>query len=426
LKQLVSNQIGMIELDHDLEIETVNEIFTRVNSTGVPLSQADFVMSKIAVNEEFGGNALRKAIDYFCHLSIRPEFYETLKNDKGFAASEFFPKLSWLRKETSDLYDPSYTDMLRVAFTSQCRRGKLGDLVALLSGRNFETKQYEEAIVEESFGKLKQGILSFINENHFKRFVMIIRSAGFVDASLIRSQNTLNFAYILYLSLRDRDVPDNEIERQVRRWFVMSILTGRYSGSPESTIDADVRQTDAQGIDAYADVVIKGELSDAFWNVSLPQALDTSATSSPYFRLFEAAQAKLGDRGFLSRDISVRELVEVKCDVHHIFPKDYLKKKGISRGQYNQIANYVVAQSEINIAIGNKEPKTYFGQMIEQCDGGEKRYGNITDPAELNRNYQMNCMPDGMEMMTVEEYPDFLMERRKLMAARIHQYFDTL
>jgi len=32
------------------------------------LSQADFAMSKIAANETYGGNVLRKAIDYFCHL----------------------------------------------------------------------------------------------------------------------------------------------------------------------------------------------------------------------------------------------------------------------------------------------------------------------------------------------------------------------
>ena len=87
-----------------------------------------------------------------------------------------------------------------------------------------------------------------MNETHFKRFVMIIRSAGFVDSRMITSQNALNFAYILYLSLRDEGVPDAEIERYVRRWFVMSMLTGRYSGSPETTIDYDIRQVHAQGI----------------------------------------------------------------------------------------------------------------------------------------------------------------------------------
>jgi hypothetical protein len=134
----------------------------------------------------------------------------------------------------------------------------------------------------------------------------------------------------------------------------------------------------------------------------------------------------MNDKGFLSRDIVVRELIEVLSDVHHVFPRDYLKKNGLNRGQYNQIANYVVAQSEINIAIGNKEPRTYFSQLKEQCQDGEKRYGNICDLKELGENFRMNCIPEGVDQMTVEDYPAFLSERRKLMAKKIKIYFDGL
>jgi hypothetical protein len=91
--------------------------------------------------------------------------------------------------------------------------------------------------------------------------------------------------------------------------------------------------------------------------------MDTSASSSPYFRLFQAAQVKLNDKGFLSRDLSIRDLIDVKSDVHHVFPREYLKSRGMTRGQYNQIANYVVAQSDVNIAIGKKEPAVYFKQL---------------------------------------------------------------
>ena len=138
LRGITSNQIGLIELASELDIETVTQIFIRVNSGGVPLSQADFAMSKIAVNETYGGSLLRKAIDYFCHLAVAPEFYKTIQKDSEFVGSEFFARMAWLRQENDDLYDPSYTDLLRVAFTSEFKRGRLQDLVALLSGRNFE------------------------------------------------------------------------------------------------------------------------------------------------------------------------------------------------------------------------------------------------------------------------------------------------
>jgi hypothetical protein len=427
LRKIINNHVGVIELAEDLDIETVAEIFIRVNSAGSPLSQADFAMSKISVNETYGGNALRKAIDYFCHLTTAPDFYSVIqKNDSAFAKTDYFSQMSWLRRENDDLYDPSYTDMLRVAFTTEFRRGKLQDLVALLSGRNFETKQYEEPIVEDSFTRLKAAVMRFMNETQFKNFVMIIRSAGFVDSSMIGSQNALNFAYILYLTLRDQKIPSGQIAGFVARWFVMSVLTGRYSGSPESTIDYDIRQIHAQGIASYSDSLIRGELSDAFWDAGLPQSMDTSASSSPYFRVFQAAQVKLNEKGFLSRDLTVRDLIEVKSDVHHIFPKQYLKRQGLSRGQYNQIANYAVAQSEINIAIGKKEPSVYFAQLIDQNNGGKRLYGNITDPVELKDNFRANCIPNGLENMGFEEYPYFLAQRRKLMAQKIKKYFAGL
>ena len=63
LRKITNNHVGVIELDGDLDIETVTEIFIRVNSAGAELSQADFAMSKIASNEKFAGNTLRKAID---------------------------------------------------------------------------------------------------------------------------------------------------------------------------------------------------------------------------------------------------------------------------------------------------------------------------------------------------------------------------
>lgn len=127
-----------------------------------------------------------------------------------------------------------------------------------------------------------------------------------------------------------------------------------------------------------------------------------------------------------SSDIGVRELIEVKSDVHHIFPRDYLKRHGMVPGQYNQIANYAVTQSEINIAIGSKEPRVYFRELLDQCQGGPKRYGNITDLSVLQENLRVHCIPDGIEVMTVADYSDFLVERRKLMAQKIRCYFEAL
>src|SRR5690606_13760100 len=189
-----------------LDIETVTEIFIRVNSAGVELSHADFAMSKIAANESFGGHLLRKTIDYFCHLARSPEFYSQVEqNDRAFTESEFWPKMRWLKDAKDNLYDPTYTDMLRVAFMSQFERGRLQDLVALLSGRNFETREYEERIAEESFAKLKIGVHAFINQTPFDRWHLFLRSARFVPASLISCLNAVKFEYVHDLRSRAQE-----------------------------------------------------------------------------------------------------------------------------------------------------------------------------------------------------------------------------
>ena len=428
LRKVVNNHVGIIELAEDLDIETVTEIFIRVNSAGAELSQADFAMSKIAANEKFGGNILRKAIDYFCHLAKAPEFYARIqKNDPTFAASEFLPAMRWLKDVNDDIYDPSYTDMLRVAFTSEFGRGKLQDLVALLSGRNFETKQYEEAIAEASFGRLKSGLLAFIKKTHFDRITMIIRSAGFITADLIAAQNNVNFAYILYLKGRATGVPAAELERIVRRWYAMSVLTRRYSkGNPETDIDYDIRQIADVGLLVYCEAVLDSELSDNYWSNLVPLELDTSSVNSAFFLCYQAAQVKANDRGFLSTDISVGDLLLNRSDVHHVYPKEHLKGQGMSRLKYNQIANFVLAQSEINIAIGKKAPEKYFAELADQCSGGKKKYGGITKRVEMVKNLEMHCLPVGILDGDVPDYDDFLAQRRQLMAKKIRAWCEAL
>ncbi len=427
LTDIPKKQIGIIELASELDIETVTEIFIRINSKGVVLSQADFAMSKIASNTLYDGNLLRKAIDYFCHLAISPEFHKHIEDhDKEFVNTEFFNKISWLKKEVDDLYDPEYTDLIKVAFTSQFNRGKLSDLVSLLSGRNFETRTYEEHIAEESYAKLKTGVLNFVNETNFKRFLMIIKSSGFISNKLVRSQNALNFAYIVYLKLKELGVSDVKIGSYVPRWFVFSILTGRYSGSAESVFDFDIKQIANKDFGQILSEYEAAELSDAFWNFSLPQSLDTPVASSPYFNVYLAAQVKANDKGFLSKDVLVSNLIELRGDIHHLFPKDYLKKNGLERGMYNQIANYVYMQSEINIKVGNKPPEEYFNKILDEMENQTNTLSGISNMVELENNLMVNCIPKEIISMKIDNYEDFLTSRRRLMADKMKEYYFSL
>lgn len=428
LKKIMDISIGVTDLNQSLTIDEVTDIFIRINSQGVILSQADFAMSKISSDDKYGGTEVRKIIDYFCHFMKLPSDYETIvSNDKDFSQSNALQKIKWIINEHEDIYVPSYTDVLRVSFTHKFNRGKIADLVSLLSGRDFETRENLETIAEDSFAKLRQGVEAFVSETNFKRYIMIVKSTGIIASSLVRSQNVLNFGYILYLALKDKKLEAAVIEKLVRKWIVLSMLTGRYSGSPESMFDYDIKRFTTQDPVQFVTTTEAGELSDAFWDTVLVQKLDTSVASSPYFNVFLMAQVKRNARGFLSEQISVQSLIEQRGDIHHIFPKKYLQKNGINnRKDYNQIANYVYTQSEINIKIKDDAPYIYMEKMLAQVKGGPLTYGGITDSEDLKRNLEENCVPAELSKMDIDDYAAFLEQRRTKMAHYMRDYYRGL
>ena len=56
--------------------------------------------------------------------------------------------------------------------------------------------------------------------------------------------------------------------------------------------------------------MIAAELPPSFWEpVYSPRLMDTSSAQSAYFLAYKAAEVKLGDKGFLSTDITVQDLL---------------------------------------------------------------------------------------------------------------------
>ncbi|MHC1705919.1 MAG: DUF262 domain-containing protein [Bacteroidales bacterium] len=423
-----NRQIGMITLDKELTIDEVTEIFIRINSQGAKLNQSDFAMSKIAANSKYGGNMLRKAIDYFSHLAVQPEWYYDMAKDKDFMESRYANVLNWLKDDRDDIYDPEYGDILRVSFMYKFGRGKMKDLVSLLGGRDFETRDYKEEIAEEAFCNLTEGVIDFMNEFSFKNFVLAIKSAGFISSRLINSQITLDFAYTLYLMLYDeKRIERTQIKRYIAKWYIFTTLTSRYITSPESAMDLDIRRIKEKGFIEYFKEMEEANLSEAFWEVGLVQNLETSAINSPYFNVFLASQVHNSDNSLFMNGIKVRDLISSMGDIHHIFPKKYLKDNNITdKSKYNQIANYTYLDTQNNISIGEREPKEYFHIVYRQCETKELKFGNIQDVTVLEENLKANCIPDKILFMDHTSYEEFLLERRKLMARKIRDYYYSL
>ena len=429
LRAIATRQLGCIVVAADCSIDEVTDIFIRINSKGAVLSQADFAMSKIAADEAHGGNMLRKAIDYYCHLAVKPEFWATIsQQDSEFMASEYSAKVEWLKNGKDDIYDPDYNDVLRVSFMHMFGRGKLADLVSLLSGRDFEARDFKAEIADESFRKLHDGVVKFMSKGNFQDFTAALRSAGFSSSQVIGSKGAVNFAYNLYLTLRgDKSIPATDVKRWVQRWYVMSVLTGRYSGSSESIMDRDMRCIADQGFIPFYEEIAASRLADTFWDVTLPQDLATTSVRSGAWMVYVASQVRSADNTLFTNGFKVADVITNVGDIHHIFPKAYLRK-AIDTPQrlYNQVANYTYLEKRINIAIGEKCPGEYFSQARDAIKSGASYFGDIADQGILLSNLEVNCIPEGIFDMNADDYEDFLAQRRILMAKKIRNYYESL
>ena len=192
-------------------------------------------------------------------------------------------------------------------------------------------------------------------------------------------------------------------------------------------MDKDLRNIESKGFKEYFREVEEAELSDTFWSVGLVQNLETSSINSPYFNTYIAAQVWNAEQSLFSSTTKVSDLVTVTGDVHHIFPKEYLRQNGYEdKSKYNQVANYTYLDTGVNISIGKKAPNEYFTKAKEQCCVGECCIGTILNEYELLKNIETNCIPASIFDMQACNYDEFLQERRKLMAEKIKKYYYSI
>lgn len=326
-----------------------------------------------------------------------------------------------------NIYTPVFDDVLRTSFMTKYDRGKLSNLTDLLHGRNFETRSFEEAIQEDTFKKFSDGVRNYCNEYTLKQFFDTIKAAGFVFPKLVNGRMAIDFAYTLFIRLRnDSSIEKIKVPHYVQRWYVMSVLTGRYVGSPETQMERDLRAIADKGFVRYYNEVM-ANLAETFWEVTLPQSLQSSSTTTPAFNVYLAAQCKMNDDSFLNPGAKVRDLLET-ADIHHIFPRKYLQNSGINTVvRYNQVSNYAILSKPINIVIGMKAPNEYMKEVYEAClEGKESKYTTINSLDELINNCRTNCIPIELKDMNYQNYDSFLEKRRLLMAQKIKEYFYSL
>ena len=421
LKEIVKHQVGVIELSFLLDIDVVSEIFIRINLQGKPLNQEDFVMSKISVNEQYGGDYIRNCIDYFCHLLREPSFYQVLlQNETEFFNSEYGKALTWCQNEEQSLYIPSYADVLKVVLISYFGKTRIGDLVHLLSGRDgekkiFSKKEISKKVSEEAFEKLGAGVKAFVCEENFQGFQKALKKAGYSCSRLLYSQSVLNYCYAMYLLMYRQGIGEKERESLLSKWITMAMITGHYQSGGESTVQKDYANAQEEGFASYLAQIEELKLTDEFYNNILPEKFTSTTARTAPFLAYVATQCARGVHSLYS-DVTIEELYKNKTESYQILPKAYLAKCGYkTREIYGQVANLTYVSKETKDIIRKKSPVDYK-ESLEKAIGIEK----------IRTSLKENGLTEAIFTANETDVIQILADRRRQMASEIREFYKTL
>ena len=421
LKEIVKHQVGVIELSFLLDIDVVSEIFIRINLQGKPLNQEDFVMSKISVNEQYGGDYIRNCIDYFCHLLREPSFYQVLQqNETEFFNSEYGKALTWCQNEEQSLYIPSYADVLKVVLISYLGKTRIGDLVHLLSGRDgekkiFSKKEISKKVSEEAFEKLGAGVKAFVCEENFQGFQKTLKKAGYSCSRLLYSQSVLNYCYAMYLLMYRQGIGEKERESLLSKWITMAMITGHYQSGGESTVQKDYANAQEEGFASYLAQIEELKLTDEFYNNILPEKFTSTTARTAPFLAYVATQCARGVHSLYS-DVTIEELYKNKTESYQILPKAYLAKCGYkTREIYGQVANLTYISKETKDIIRKKSPVDYKVDL-EKAIGIEK----------IRTSLKENGLAETIFTANETDVIQILADRRRQMASEIRDFYKTL
>lgn len=401
VRDLRDFRFQVIELNAEANEEQVADVFVRINSEGVKLNQADFILTLMSVHWEEG----RRELETFCRSAVDLAH-------KGASARN--PYL-----------EPSPDQLLRAAVGLAFRRGRLQNVYSILRGKDLETGKVSPAQRDAQFGVLKAAQSQVVDLTNWHEFLKCLAAAGFRNGRMISSANAIVYSYALWLIGRCHFGIDVKVLRGViARWFFMAHTTGRYTTSPESQIETDLGKltelsaSDGHSFIAELDRIVRSNFTGDYWEISLPSRLDTSSSRSPSLFAYWAALNIL-DAELLFSDMRIRDMsdpaVTAKRAIerHHLFPKAHLAKAKITGPrQTNAIANMAFLDWPDNASISSTDPASYWPQMSEQL-GADR----------LKKHIHWHALPVGWPDLG---YDTFLERRRLLMARVVRDGFERL
>ena len=401
---LKNHTLPVFDIKANAEEEDVSEIFVRVNSGGVSLKQNDFILTLLSLYWDEG----RKEIEEFSKESTFPT--------KGKTTSY------------NQITTVAAQDLIRVVMAYAFDRARLKYGYKLLRGADFDKRgAVDEELRIQRFDTLKDKLPDVLDVHSWHEFLKAIMNAGYLSGDLILSGNAIFYSYAFYLIAKHRfHASYNENMHLTSLWFFYASLVSLYTGSFESTVESHLNSIkDLSTLKEYKDFIlsrVNERLTNDYFDITLvgSEGLAVSGKGNNAWNAYVAALNIMDAKILFSKsNLLVSKLFEPGTDgnrksleKHHLFPKAHMKAQGYTDAKINQMANYAFIDWKDNMDILDDAPSVYYPIV---CEGRSDE--------EILRMEEENALPHGWENMP---YEDFLVERRKLMAAKIKQAFDLL
>lgn len=401
---LKTHTLPVFDIKANAEEEDVSEIFVRVNSGGVSLKQNDFILTLLSLYWDEG----RREIEQFSRESTFPTKGKTTAYNQITAVTA--------------------QDVIRVVMAYAFDRARLKYGYKLLRGADFEKKgAVDDTLRIQRFEILKEKLPDVLDVHCWHEFIKAIMNAGYLSEEIILSKNAIFYSYALYLIAKHRfNASYNENMHLTSLWFFYVSLVSLYTGAFESTVENHLNTIKTfSTLDEYKDFILsraEERLTNDYFEITLvgSEGLAVSGRGNNAWNAYVAALNIMNAKILFSKsNLLVSKLFEPGTDgnrksleKHHLFPKAYLKSQGYTDSKINQMANYAFIDWKDNMDILDEAPSVYYPAV---CAG--------MSTEQIRAMEDENALPHGWENML---YEDFLVERRKLMAAKIKEAFESL
>lgn len=303
------------EIPEKHDLDTVVEIFDKVNSSGTPINRADLALAVISTRWPEVRHEMKKAIDQWHRF--RWQNHHLLR-------------------------------CMTVQMTGKADYSALHD------------KRYGRKELSKGLTETVKNLDKLLDETN--------NYLGLDYSYVLRSRNS--FPHMVHYLSRWRGFRHGQSEvLRLLCWYVQTIIWRHYAGAGVTRLQLDIDAiTEAKTWDESLKALMhnlrqaRGTLEVGPWHFNVSQV---NSTYYPFMYLLARAT---GAKDF-GTGVRLSKNMYQQLHLHHLFPKNVLKHKYSSRADVNALANYSFLTSSTNLQISDKHPEDYFPEVEEKCPG---------------------------------------------------------